>query len=103
LQPGLEAPDYEYIVTPATGQLAQAAPQVLQQVRAIKVTLSFGTGQDRILQAIETSAPRPFIDHSYYAAIQSANSTAAAGSSAAAPTKLSNYYVLGGGTYVGSP
>ncbi|MGH7748376.1 MAG: hypothetical protein ACREQ5_27010, partial [Candidatus Dormibacteria bacterium] len=49
LQPGLEAPDYEYIVTPATGQLAQAAPQVLQQVRAIKVTLSFGTGQDRIL------------------------------------------------------
>jgi hypothetical protein len=79
------------------GQLAvPSAAQQIQQVRAVSVELQLQEGADKIEQVVSATAPRPFIDHAYYGAIQSASENNSVFNNRGG-TASSQLYVYGGG------
>lgn len=72
----------------------------LRQCRSIKVITSIQEGMDRIEQEVYTTAPRPFIDHAYYSAINTTTARAAAQAQTQAQTNLINTFIQQGGDYV---
>jgi hypothetical protein len=74
--------------------------QVIQQVRATKVRVDFGTAvPESLIQTVSVSAPRPAIDEAFYAAIsQSRNAIAVANQ--IPQSQPANYFVISGFDWV---
>jgi hypothetical protein len=75
MEPGLQDTGETYIL--GTNEIADSHPGNVKQVRCIQVVTSFGQSEDgdRIEQEVTFTAPRPYIDQAYYAAIGSATTT----------------------------
>jgi hypothetical protein len=74
--------------------------QVVQQVRCTKVRCDFGRSvPESIIQTVSVSAPRPYIDEGYYAAINQAKNIVAL--QAANPiAQPANYFVISGFNWI---
>lgn len=87
----------EWIV--GSNQLLGEHPPNLKQMRAIRVVTSVQKA-DRIEQEVSVTAPRPFIDQDYYAALDSSATKQASQTSVTTTTNLQTLYIQIGGVYV---
>ncbi len=98
-EPGLQFTDGEKFIVGTGGVLGQHPPN-LKQVRAVRVVTSM-QNQDRVEQEVFTTAPRAFIDNSYYGAINESANTKASQARIVGAVRLDLYHLVGGGDYVG--
>ncbi len=76
-----------------TDELVLSTAQGVKPVRAVRVLVTLQEGQDRIEQQVFTTAPRPFIDHMFYGAINYIAGKTGASQGFAGPTQLATYYL----------
>jgi len=69
--------------------------------RAVRVLVSMQEGTNRIEQQVFLTAPRPFLDHAFYGAINFSLTQAAGAAGKQNPAQLSYYYIDGGGEILG--
>ncbi len=101
MEPGIQDTGETFII--GTNEISTTHPQNVKQVRVIQVVTSFGQSEDgdRIEQEVSFTAPRPYIDQAYYAAIGAAATTQQSQQAAAAnSTKVSQTYLQAGLDYV---
>lgn len=82
----------------ANQQLGEHPPN-LKQMRSVRVVTSIQKA-DRIEQEVFVTAPRPYIDNDYYAALGAATTKAAGSSAITSISVLRKLFVQNGGEYV---
>jgi hypothetical protein len=103
MEPGLQDDGQTFIIDTTTpASMATRHPGNVKQVRVISVTTMFGQSSDgdRVEQQVSFTAPRPFIDQAYYAAVGSATTKQQTQqSSASNTTKVAQTYLQAGLDY----
>lgn len=98
---GLNEPNALYQQDLAPGTLTSSHSQNAKQFRCVKVVTSFhGGNAERVEQEVFVAAPRPFIDHAFYGAIQTSQTTVAVQQHREQGTQVLNYYLRNGMDYL---